>query len=310
MGDKDKKEEEPVDSQDSYDDEEDDDLLGAMDPTAAAMDAVNLDNYFPGADDENFKSLNKSTGKPVLQQCCCCICNCQTVATEGMTCCCVVPIKCGITSIGVLTLALAIIGISAQFFLILNDQVKWWFCVVNLVLLLPQYIAASFFVVWFGKDSVATRGVLGCGCIMVIVSQSLLAAWAIVYFIWIHQGDTVYYGWGTTEEGYVKFQKKYYLFRELAWAVIVIGLFSYFICICGRYSTALKMALNKEQKEEFKKEKEWKEKAEKALDALNSGKPDPYKRKKKEAKKDDAKSEKPDDAGSKKDAAEEGEKAD
>ena len=121
MGDKDKKEEEElVDSQDSYDSEEDD-LLGAADPTAAAMAAVDLDNYFPGADDENFKSLNKSTGKPVLQQCCCCICNCQTVATEGMTCCCIVPIKCGITTIGIFTLALAIIGISAQFFLILND---------------------------------------------------------------------------------------------------------------------------------------------------------------------------------------------
>jgi len=111
---------------------------------------------------------------------------------------------------------------------------------------------------------------------MVIVSQSLLAAWAIIYFIWIHTGDTVYYGWGTTEEGYVKFQKKYYLFRELAWAVIVIGLFSYFICIVGRYSTALKKALTKEQKEEYKKEKDWKKKAEEALDAVNSGKKDPY----------------------------------
>ena len=168
---------------------------------------------------------------------------------------------------------------------------------------MPQYIAASFFVVWFGKDSVSTRGVLSCGCIMVIVSQSLLAAWAIIYFIWIHQGDTVYYGWGTTEEGYVKFQKKYYLFRELAWAVIIIGLFSYFICIVGRYSTALKQALTKEQKDEVKKEKEWKQKAEKALDAINSGKPDPYKRKKKEVKKEEG----ADDAASKKDEAAKGE---
>merc|ERR1711990_899098 len=222
-----------------------------------------------------------------------------------MTCCCVVPIKCGVTSIGVLTVALAIIGISAQFFLILNDQVKWWFCTVNLVLLIPQYIAASFFVVGFGKDSVATRGVLGCGCIMVIVSQSLLAAWAIVYFIWIHQGDTVYYGWGTTEEGYVKFQKKYYLFRELAWAVIIIGLFSYFICIVGRYSTALKAARDEDDIKDYKEKKEWKKKAEIALDAINSGKPDPYKRKKKEVKKD----EKADDAASKKEGAQdEGEK--
>merc|ERR1711990_987736 len=203
-----------------------------------------------------------------------------------MTCCCVVPIKCGVTSIGVLTVALAIIGISAQFFLILNDQVKWWFCTVNLVLLIPQYIAASFFVVGFGKDSVSTRGTLGCGCIMVIVSQALLAAWAIVYFIWIHSGDTVYYGWGTTEEGYVKYQKKYYLFRELAWAVIVIGLFSYFIYICNRYANALRIARDEEGKTAYKKQKALEEKAEKALDDIANGKV-PKKKKKKKAKKED-----------------------
>jgi len=143
---------------------------------------------------------------------------------------------------------------------------------------------------------------------MVIVSQSFLAAWAIIYFIWIHQGDTVYYGWGTTEEGYVKFQKKYYLFRELAWAVIIIGLFSYFICIVGRYSTALKEALNDEEKKAYKEEKEWKKKAEKALDAINSGKPDPFaKKKKKKSKKDDKKDEKKDDDAAKEEG--EGEKA-
>merc|ERR1712146_310312 len=130
-------------------------------------------------------------GEPVLTQCCCCICNCQTKATEGITCCCVVPIKCGVTIIGLFAVFLAAISISAQFFLMLNDQVKWWYCLVNLVLLVLTYIAAAYFIVWFGKDSVATRGNLACSCIMVIVSASLLAAWAIVYFVWIHEGDTV-----------------------------------------------------------------------------------------------------------------------
>ena len=143
---------------------------------------------------------------------------------------------------------------------------------------------------------------------MVIVSQSLLAAWAIVYFIWIHQGDTVYYGWGTTEEGYVKFQKKYYLFRELAWAVIIIGLFSYFICITARYSNALRDPLNDDEKKEYKAEKEWKVKAEKALDAINSGKPDPYAKKKKKAKKDKKDDKKDADKDEKKEEGE-GEKA-
>jgi hypothetical protein len=208
-----------------------------------------FNKFFPADEEEEWKSLDKdTTGEPVLSQCCCCICNCATKATEGVTCCCIVPIKCGITTIGVFTILLAAIGISAQFFLMLNDNVKWWYCLVNILLLIPQYIAASFFIVWFGKDTIASRGNLGCGCIMVVVSQALIAAWVIIYFVWIYEGDTVYYGWGTTEEGYIKYAKKYYIFRELAWAVIICTLYSYFICICGRYAAALKTEKDKAEK--------------------------------------------------------------
>merc|ERR1719327_516936 len=227
---------------------------------------MNMDNYFPPADDEMYRSLNSEEGEPVLQQCCCCICNCATKATEGVTCCCIVPIKCGITTIGVFTILLAAIGISAQFFLMLNDNVKWWYCLVNILLLIPQYIAASFFIVWFGKDTIASRGNLGCGCIMVVVSQALIAAWVIIYFVWIYEGDTVYYGWGTTEEGYIKYAKKYYIFRELAWAVIICTLYSYFICICGRYAAALKTEKDKAEKKEWLKQKESKRRAQEDLD--------------------------------------------
>jgi len=172
-----------------------------------------------------------------------------------MTCCCCVPIKCGITIIGVFTVLLACIGISAQFFLMLNDQVKWWFCLVNLIIMVLYYIAAAYFFVWFGKESVGNRGNLACACIMVIVAAVLLAVWAVVYFTAIYDGDTVYYGWGTTEEGYVKYQKKYYIFRELAWAVIVVTCYSYFICVCGRYSTALRLAREEDNVEAYTKQK-------------------------------------------------------
>lgn len=268
--------------------EESDDGLN---PMGMAGDALNMDNYFPPADDEEFKSHASDTGAPVLQQCCCCICNCQTKATEGVTCCCLVPIKCGITTIGVLTIALAAVEISAQFFLMLNDQVKWWYCLVNLILLVPTYIAAAYFIVWFGKDSVATRGNLACASIMVIVSASLLAAWAIIYFVWIHEGDTVYYGWGTTEEGYVKYQKRYYLFRELAWGIIVVALYSYFICICNRYAKLLRLARTKEEKDAYKKQKEDEKRAEDALDAKakNGGVTPKVKKEKKKKAKDSTK---------------------
>merc|ERR1712046_413203 len=79
-------------------------------------------------------------------------------------------------------------------------------------------------------------------------------------------GDTVYYGWGTTEEGYIKYAKKYYIFRELAWAVIICTLYSYFICICGRYATALKLPKEKAEKKAWLKMKESKRRAQEDLD--------------------------------------------
>jgi len=202
-----------------------------------------------------------------------------------MTCCCIVPIKCGVTTIGILTILLAAIGISAQFFLILNDRVAWWYCLVNLILLVPQYIAASFFIVWFGKDNVNNRGTLGCTCIMVVVSQALLATWAVIYFVWVYEGDTVYWGWGTTEEGYIKYQKKYFIFRELAWAVIVLVAYSYFICVVNRYSSNLRAERSDEEKADFKKKKADEVRAEQALDAIAKNKGKPVKPKKKKAKK-------------------------
>ena len=173
----------------------------------------------------------------------------------------------------------------------LNDNVRWWYCLVNLVFQVLNYIAACYFFVWFGKDSVANRGSLACACIMVIVASVLTAAWALVYFTAIHKGDTVYYGWGTTEEGYVKYQKRYYIFRELAWCVIVVTLYSYFICVTARYAKSLREARNEEENNAYKKDKERRAEAEKALDeeAKNKGKPAKKPKKDKDA---DKKSEK------------------
>jgi hypothetical protein len=133
---------------------------------------------------------------------------------------------------------------------------------------------------------------------MFIVSASLLAAWCIIYFIWIYEGDTVYFGWGTTEEGYVKFQKKYYIFRELAFAIIVVTLYSYFVCIVGRYATNLRAERNKEEKDAYKKKKDREEIAEKALDekAKNGGVTPKQKKEKKDKKKGKGK-DKPEEKG-------------
>lgn len=229
---------------------------------ALAMPAVEVKNPFEAADDaEEFRSLNKEEGEPRFSQCCCCICLCHNKATDGMSCCCVVPIKAGIMTIGILTIVLAAVQISCQFFLMLNDLVAWWYPLVNLFLLIPTYIAASFFVVWFGKDCVSSRGRLFCGCIMVIVSTSLVAVWAVIYFVWIYKKDTVYYGWGTTEENYMKYQKKYYIFRELLFAVIVITAWAYFMCVTIRYANVLKTERDADSALQYFEEREFRAEA-------------------------------------------------
>jgi len=111
-----KKDEEKKEEESSEDEDEENAFLKEMNP----MNQFN--KFFPADEEDEWNSLDKKkTGTPILTQCCCCICNCATKATEGVTCCCVVPIKCGITTIGVFTILLAAVGISAQFFLILND---------------------------------------------------------------------------------------------------------------------------------------------------------------------------------------------
>jgi hypothetical protein len=111
---------------------------------------------------------------------------------------------------------------------------------VCICLYIPTYTGAAIFVSWIGKDDVTNRGGLFHSCILVVVSTSLNAAWAIIYFVWIYKQEYVYYGWGTPEAGYLKFQKKYYLFRELLYAVIILSCYSYFICVTIQYRDLLR----------------------------------------------------------------------
>ena len=216
-------------------------------------------------EDEEFKSLSINDAVSPTQ-CCCCICNMTNDATKDLSCCCAVQIKLGITIIGLLTILIAAIRITAQFLLMLNDQVAWWYCLVNLLLLIPQYNAAAFFVKWFAKDDIINRGNLGCSCILVVVSATLMAAWVTIYFTRIHEGDTVHYGSVSAEENPILYAKKNYILQELAWAVIIITSYSYFVCVSGRYANALKIERSKTEKNEMRKEKESKRRAEEDLD--------------------------------------------
>merc|ERR1712032_1725261 len=201
---------------------------------------------FGGEDsDDEYESLPR---KEELTACCCCMCVCHNELTEKLTCCCCCPIKFGVQFIGGLTMVLTFYYISWNFFLILNDQVVWWFPVVTIALLIPLYVASGLFVYWFIKDRLSTRGPLTGAIILSLVSIFLVALWNVIYYTAIYKRDDVYIGYGVSEDKYQKFQKKYYLFKVLLEAAILLALYAYFQCVIQTYKDALR-----EKKEEKKR---------------------------------------------------------
>ena len=79
------------------------------------------------------------------------------MATDEKCCICF-PIKCGVTTIGVITLMLAFVLLVYNFFLILNDYFAWYYPVIILILYVPIIIGCSFFIVFFTRDKNSTRG--------------------------------------------------------------------------------------------------------------------------------------------------------
>jgi len=201
---------------------------------------------FGGDDsDDEYDSVKR---KDKLSPCCCCLCVCENTATENVTCCCCCPITCGIQVIGALTILITFYYISWNFFLILNDQVTWWFPVVTIVLLIPLYIASGLYVNWFIKDTLGSRGKLTGACILVLVSVACVAVWNVIYYVAIYKRDDVFIGYGVSEDKYQKFQKKYYLFKVLLEAAILLAFYGYFMCVIQTYKDLLRT--EKEKKEE------------------------------------------------------------
>merc|ERR1711912_138413 len=147
---------------------------------------------------------------------------------------------CGVQVIGALTILLTFYYISWNFFLILNDQVSWWFPVVNIVLLVPLYLASSFFVNWLIKDEMSSRGKLTGAVVLSLVSIFLVALWNVIYYTAIYKREDVFIGYGVSEDKYQKFQKKYYLFKVLLESAILLALYAYFQCVVEGYKDVLR----------------------------------------------------------------------
>merc|ERR1711937_337179 len=192
-----------------------------------------------------------------LTPCCCCLCACSNEYTKDSRCCGCFPIKCGVIAIGIFTVLLTIYLVTMNFFLILNEYIHWYFPVVILVLLAPMCIGSSFFVVFFTKDTAASRGKLFTACMFGIISTALIAVWIVCYYVFIYKNDTVFTGQGDPQtNAYSKMSKKFYLFVVLAETTALCVSYSYFICVTNRYAQKMKGADEGEAPAEDEKKEE------------------------------------------------------
>ena len=182
--------------------------------------------------------------------CCCCICHCSEERTRSLSCFGCFPIKCGIVSTGILTVALIVSSFTEIFYFILNDFIHWWYVLVCVLLLVPAIIGACFIVKFFNRDDHGTRGLVRTAYIQVIISYTLIAIWQIIYFnCWYKSGEVIA---GSEQTGYYRLTKKQYLFWSLFTTCVIDSFYAYFICIIAHYRNALKDDEEKEKKDEEK----------------------------------------------------------
>lgn len=201
----------------------------------------------------SYDSIGGETNPYIDDMCCCCICQCSTKKTEDLSCCGCFPIKCGLVTIGAFTIVLTFVIFCEIFYLLLLDNIHWWYVLVAIILTVPLLIAVCFWVVFFSNDTADTRARLKVTCMFVIISSALLAAWNVWYFLAFFKGDEVTYG--TPESGYWSQSKKQYIFFSLFIAAIIIALYMYFMCVTVTYQSALEKKEKKKGADDAKSQK-------------------------------------------------------
>jgi len=200
------------------------------------------------AKSEKSKKSSSSGGSFIMgrdeepEMCCCFVCNMTPKKTKDLTCCCLVPIRCGVVLIGLATIALLLFLLVDVGYGLLNEYVHWSWTLVGVVLLVPMIIAVAFFIVFFSRETKNSRAKLWVGCQLTIISVSLLAIWNTVYYYYFYKVDFVLTG--TSDVGYVKLTKKQFIVTQLYLATVVDFLFAYFLCVCKSYSNRM----NKKEK--------------------------------------------------------------
>ena len=108
------------------------------------------------------------------------------------------------------------------------------------------------YVNWFIKDTMSARGKLTGSMILVLVSVACVAIWNVIYYVAIYKRDEVFIGYGVSEDKYQKFQKKYYLFKVLLEAAILLALYAYFMCVITTYKNLLRKEKEKPAEDDKK----------------------------------------------------------
>jgi len=191
--------------------------------------------------------------------CCCCICHCSTKETRDLKCFGCFPVKCGVVSIGIFTIVLFLAIFAEVFYCLLNESYDWWYVLVAVILLVPYFIAVTFFITFFSNDTDSSRSRLFAGCQLIIISVALLAVWNTCYILWCYKHPEVLTG--SPDQGYYKQSKKAFIVWSLYIATCICFLYAYFICVTRSYSQALKTPEDLERdrlaaEEEERKKKE------------------------------------------------------
>lgn len=185
---------------------------------------------------EDHQSIGGDSNPYSDEICCCCICQCSTKKTEDLSCCGCFPIKCGLVTIGALTLTLTLVLLVEIFYMLLVEDIHWWYVLVALVLCVPLIIGTCFWIFFFSNDTDASRSRLYVAIMFTIITVILLAIWNTWYFLQFFKGEQVTYG--TPEAGYYNQSKKQYIFFSLFIAAIIAALWAYFLCVAVTYKGA------------------------------------------------------------------------
>ena len=174
---------------------------------------------------------------PVRTDCCCCLCGCSNELTQGVKCCFCFPIKSGIVLIGLGMFVIAFIQFLNAYYQFANATVPWWKPAVTMVLYVPGFIGACFYIGWYTKDCTRTRATLTPATIQGLTSYTLIILWQMIYFFAIEKKELVGSGFGEDLKTYTWQSKRRFAYYQLGMAVFVIGFYVLAISAVRAYVT-------------------------------------------------------------------------